>query len=212
MTIKMTWHARRSTGWSRISRGASARRVRCSESARFSRNCISSIPPAINIDGWPRVTQAATPLKKRGSAFRGRSTSRATTAAPFRDSRAAPHARRIQSTAICASTGVPARWKKRATPAALARRRVAAGKPDLPAASAPEPEFVGTPAVTGAAEFHMARLQALRALGIKELQPDELKALAGESSTIEMRRFVLAEYASADAWYDAIVAATHMEK
>jgi soluble lytic murein transglycosylase len=94
----------------------------------------------------------------------------------------------------------------------LASRRIAAAKPYLPAASAPEPEYAGTPAVTGVAEFHMARLQALRALGIKELQPDELKALAEESATIEMRRFVLAGYASADAWYAAIVAATHMEK
>ncbi len=94
----------------------------------------------------------------------------------------------------------------------LASRRVAASRPELPAASAPAPEFAGTPAVTGAAEFHMARLQALRALGIKELQPEELKALAQESSAIEMRRFVLAGYARADAWYDAIVTATHMEK
>ena len=94
----------------------------------------------------------------------------------------------------------------------LASRRIAAAKPYLPAASAPEPEYAGTPAATGVAEFHMARLQALRALGIKELQPDELKALAEESATIEMRRFVLAGYASADAWYAAIVAATHMEK
>lgn len=94
----------------------------------------------------------------------------------------------------------------------LASRRVAAGKPDLPAASAPDPEYAGTPVATGAAGFHMARLQALRALGIKELQPDELKALAEESSTSEMRRFVLAGYASADAWYDAIEAATHMER
>ncbi len=94
----------------------------------------------------------------------------------------------------------------------LASRRVATGKPDLPAASAPDPRSDVTPSVSGVAEFHMARLQALRALGIKELQPDELKALAEESSSVEMRRFVLAGYASADAWYDAIVTATHMEK
>jgi soluble lytic murein transglycosylase len=94
----------------------------------------------------------------------------------------------------------------------LASHRVATSKPDLPAASAPDPRSDVTPAVSGVAEFHMARLQALRALGIRELQPDELKALAEESSTTEMRRFVLAGYASADAWYDAIVTATHMEK
>ena len=95
----------------------------------------------------------------------------------------------------------------------LASRRVAAARPDLPAASAPDPEAGGVPAVSGVAEYHMARLQTLRALGLKEFEPGELKAL-GEyaSGTTELRRFVLAGFASADAWYDAIVAATHMEK
>ena len=59
----------------------------------------------------------------------------------------------------------------------LASRRIAAGKPDLPAASAPDPQSSGTPAVTGVGEYHMARLQTLRALGLKELEPGELKAL-----------------------------------
>ncbi len=95
----------------------------------------------------------------------------------------------------------------------LASRRIAGSKPDLPAASAPDPQYNGTPAVTGAAEYHMARLQTLRTLGLKELEPGELKALEEHAGgTIEMRHFVLAGYASADAWYDAIVAATHMEK
>jgi len=95
----------------------------------------------------------------------------------------------------------------------LASRRVAAAKPDLPAASAPDPEYGGSPAVTGAAEYHMARLQTIRAMGLKELEPGELKALAEHAGgSIEMRRFVLAGLASADAWYDAIVAATQMEK
>ena len=52
----------------------------------------------------------------------------------------------------------------------LASRRVATSRPDLPAASAPDPRSDVTPAVSGVAEFHMARLQALRALGIKELR------------------------------------------
>jgi soluble lytic murein transglycosylase len=95
----------------------------------------------------------------------------------------------------------------------LASRRVAAGNPDLPAASAPDPQAGAAPAVSGVAEYHMARLQTLRALGLKELEPGELKALEEHAAgTIEMRRFVLAGFASADAWYDAIVAATHMEK
>jgi soluble lytic murein transglycosylase len=95
----------------------------------------------------------------------------------------------------------------------LASRRVAAGTPDLPAASAPDPQAGAAPAVSGVAEYHMARLQTLRALGLKELEPGELKALQEHAGgTVEMRRFVLAGFASADAWYDAIVAATHMEK
>jgi peptidoglycan lytic transglycosylase len=94
----------------------------------------------------------------------------------------------------------------------LASRRVAASSPDLPAASAPDPQS-STPAVSGIAEYHMARLQTLRALGLKDLEPGELKALEEHAGgTIEMRRFVLAGFANADAWYDAIVAATHMEK
>jgi len=95
----------------------------------------------------------------------------------------------------------------------LASRRVAASSPDLPAASAPDPQSGATPAVSGVAEYHLERLQTLRALGLKELEPGELKALEEHADgTIEMRRFVLAGFARADAWYDAIVAATHMEK
>jgi len=95
----------------------------------------------------------------------------------------------------------------------LASRRVAAPTPDLPASSAPDPAFSGSPAVSGAAEYHMARLNTLRAMGLKELEAGELKALEEHGADrSEMRRFVLAGFASADAWYDAIVAATHMEK
>jgi len=95
----------------------------------------------------------------------------------------------------------------------LASRRVASPTPDLPASSASDPAFSGSPTVSGAAEFHMARLQTLRAMGLKELEAGELKALeARDGGRSEMRRFVLAGFASADAWYDAIVAATHMEK
>jgi len=95
----------------------------------------------------------------------------------------------------------------------LASRRVGAARPDLPAASAPDPQASGTPAVSGVAEYHMARLQTLRAIGLKELEPGELKAIEERAGgTLEMRRFVLAGFASADAWYDAIIAATHMEK
>ncbi len=95
----------------------------------------------------------------------------------------------------------------------LASRRVAASRPDLPAASAADPRWGAAPAVTGAAEYHMARLQTLRAMGLKELEPGELKALEEHGGgSVEMRRFILAGLASAGAWYDAIVAAARMER
>jgi soluble lytic murein transglycosylase-like protein/TolA-binding protein len=95
----------------------------------------------------------------------------------------------------------------------LASRRVAAAGPDLPAASEPDPEYGDPPAVAGVAEYHMARLQTLRALGLKELEPAELTALQLHGGgNAAMRRFVLAGFASADAWYEAIVTATRMEK
>jgi soluble lytic murein transglycosylase-like protein/TolA-binding protein len=95
----------------------------------------------------------------------------------------------------------------------LASRRVAVSHPNLPAASAPDPQWSAAPAVIGVAEYHMARLQTLRAIGLKELEPGELKALEKHAGgSVEMRRFILGGLASTGAWYDAIVAATHMEK
>ncbi len=96
---------------------------------------------------------------------------------------------------------------------AMAALRVSAAPPDLPAASAPDPVFNAMPVVAGAAQFHMARLQTLRAMNLNELEAGELKALADDGgSSLEMRRFVLAGFAKAGAWYDAIVVATRMEK
>lgn len=96
---------------------------------------------------------------------------------------------------------------------ALAARRVTAAAPELPAADAPEPSAGSPPPAAGAAEFHLARLGTLRALGLKDLEPGELRALAERGGDSEaMRRYVLAGFASADAWYDAIVTATRMEK
>ncbi|MDB5108195.1 MAG: Lytic transglycosylase, catalytic, partial [Candidatus Binatus sp.] len=94
---------------------------------------------------------------------------------------------------------------------ALASKRVAAN-PILPASYASEPEFNGIPNVGVGSEFHLQRLQTLRALGLKDLEAGELNALAQRSSSLEVRRFVLAGFANADAWYAAIVVATRMEK
>jgi soluble lytic murein transglycosylase len=50
-------------------------------------------------------------------------------------------------------------------------------------------------------------------MNLSELEPGELKALAEDGgNSLEMRRFVLAGFAKAGAWYDAIVVATRMEK
>jgi soluble lytic murein transglycosylase len=96
----------------------------------------------------------------------------------------------------------------------LARRRSDAQLPELPAASAPDPKFdPNLAAPAGPASFHVDRVLALRALGLKELEAGELKQLenhvAGDS---ELRNFVLAGLQSAGAYYDAIVAASKMEK
>jgi len=96
----------------------------------------------------------------------------------------------------------------------LARRRIDAGLPELPAASAPDPRFdPNLAAPAGSASFHVDRVLALRELGLKELEPAELKQLENRADTDhELRNFVLAGLQSAGAYYDAIVAATKMEK
>jgi peptidoglycan lytic transglycosylase len=96
---------------------------------------------------------------------------------------------------------------------ALATRRVAITAPDLPAARASDPSAFPVPAVTGRAEFHLRRALTLRALGLKELEPAELRALEPAAETDpDLRSFVLAGFQASGAWYDAIVAATRMEK
>ncbi len=96
----------------------------------------------------------------------------------------------------------------------LARRRIDAGWPELPAASAPEPRFdPNLAAPVGPAAFHVDRVLALRELGLKELEAGELKRLENHiGGDAALRSFVLAGFQSAGAWYDAVVAASKMEK
>ena len=96
----------------------------------------------------------------------------------------------------------------------LARRRIDAELPELPAASAPDPRFdPNLAAAAGSASFHVDRVLALRDLGLKELEAGELKQLESHvGSDPELRGFVLAGLQSAGAYYDAIVAASKMEK
>jgi soluble lytic murein transglycosylase len=96
----------------------------------------------------------------------------------------------------------------------LARRRVEAVLPALPAASVPDLVFdphLAAPVGSGA--FHVDRVLALRELDLKELEPDEFRQLEKHAGAdAEMRNFVLAGLQSAGAYYDAIVVASRMEK
>ncbi len=97
---------------------------------------------------------------------------------------------------------------------ALASRRVAAVTAELPAASAPDPSFEGVPSSNSAlVRFHLSRIDAMRSVGLKELEAGEFRALESESAgDPNLRAFVLAGLISAGAWYDAIGAAVRMEK
>lgn len=83
----------------------------------------------------------------------------------------------------------------------LAARRVGATPVALPAATAADPVAGSIPSATGRAAFHLERVAAFRAMGLRELEPAELRAIAGEPA---LRDFVLAEMQAAGAWYDAI--------
>jgi soluble lytic murein transglycosylase len=97
---------------------------------------------------------------------------------------------------------------------ALASSRTRTMRPDLPAASAPDPSLYPAPSAgSPAARFHLSRALALKSLGLTDLEPAELRALEGTAgSDPRMRSFVLAAFQSADAWHDAIVAASRMAK
>ncbi len=96
----------------------------------------------------------------------------------------------------------------------LARRRIDAPLPELPAASAPDLRFdPNLAAPAGAPSFHVDRVLALRELGLKDLEAGELKQLENHvGSDRGLRVFVLAGFQSSGAYYDAIVAASKMEK
>ena len=97
---------------------------------------------------------------------------------------------------------------------ALAAMRAPGVFADLPAASAPELSVYPTPdSASAPVRFHLSRILALRALGIPELEAGEYRALE-EAAAAEhsLRNFILAGLQSANAWYDAIIAATRMSK
>lgn len=97
---------------------------------------------------------------------------------------------------------------------AIAAMRVGGGPLSFPAATAPELVAVSAPAAPGGlAQFHLARVFALRDLGLRDLEPAELRALeAHTGNDPTLRNFVLRELTDAGAWYDALQMAQRMVK
>jgi len=95
---------------------------------------------------------------------------------------------------------------------ALARMRVDAGPQIFPAAAASDPVPLPdpAPAAEDSAQFHLSRVLVLREIGLRELEPPELRALEAHTGDAELRRFVLAELAASGAWYDALQMAQRM--
>jgi peptidoglycan lytic transglycosylase len=94
---------------------------------------------------------------------------------------------------------------------ALAARRLAAA-PALPAVADAELDPHTVPRVAGTAEFHLSRVAALRGLGLTQLEPAELRAIAAEGlGNPRVRRFVLGEFQRTGAWYDALETAVRLE-
>jgi soluble lytic murein transglycosylase len=95
---------------------------------------------------------------------------------------------------------------------ALAAMRIQPVSVSLAAANAPDPITYDAPAVNDpAAQFHLTRIVTLRALGLRELEAPELRAMADyAAANPSLRQFMLAEYGAAGAWYEGIVAATKL--
>jgi soluble lytic murein transglycosylase len=87
----------------------------------------------------------------------------------------------------------------------LAAMRVNQPEPSSPAASVPDLAPGAVPADSGRTQFHLARVAALRDLGLRELEPPELRAIEPYiESNRKLQNFVLAELQNAGAWFDAI--------
>jgi soluble lytic murein transglycosylase len=94
---------------------------------------------------------------------------------------------------------------------ALAARRINQNAASSPAASAADLIAGAVPIVGGPTQFHLARVAALRDLGLGELEAPELRVIESQSAGhSELRRFVLAEFPRAGAWFDAIQMAIPM--
>jgi soluble lytic murein transglycosylase len=94
---------------------------------------------------------------------------------------------------------------------ALAAMRVDPAPVSLPAAFVADLAPAVMPNVSGPAQFHLTRVAALRAIGIRELEVPELRALQDHTAiNRQLEKFVLAELQNAGAWFDAIQMAMRM--
>lgn len=94
---------------------------------------------------------------------------------------------------------------------ALAGRRVDVVRVTLPAAALSDPVAASLSGVPPSAQFHLARVKALKTLGLRKLVPAELMPLREAAyRNRPLRDFVLAEFQAADDYYNAIVMATRM--
>jgi soluble lytic murein transglycosylase len=97
----------------------------------------------------------------------------------------------------------------------LAARRIDAPPAQLAGAGAPELAYSAVPSVAAGslAAFHLSRVATLKALGLTDLEPRELRALADEGpADPRVRDFVLAELQRTGSWYEAIEVAVRLEK
>ncbi len=93
----------------------------------------------------------------------------------------------------------------------LAAMKVHVEPATFPAATASVPVATRIPSATGLARFHLLRAIALRHLALRNLETGELRALQKYSAgNPALSEFVLAEFAAAGAYYDAIVDATRL--
>jgi len=94
---------------------------------------------------------------------------------------------------------------------AMAAMRVGEHLMALPATSSARAETTMTVRAPGPVQFHLSRIAALRELGLRELEPPELRAVENYSgSDNALRKFVLWEFQNAGAWFDAIRLAMQM--
>ena len=85
----------------------------------------------------------------------------------------------------------------------LASRRVGLEPASLAVAADSYATTLAIPESSGTAQFHLTRIAALREVGLRDLEPSELRAIADVNDPA-LRRFILAEMQSVGAWFDAI--------